>query len=299
MILNVYNENCEVLKRIKLPDLEYISGRTSYNSKSNLYYKGAGCFYKSHFSLEEKYNVIKHTDISYIGYEVENEAWRNKFGIFTERYQPPFTDPIGGCGIKEENIIDNSKFFGLSAIEVKDVIKITNENKIYVLKYLNERKKFFDDTVDLKRIINLIGYMLDEDWNVPWDKNIYEDVDYYGRITDVADMFKSNKSIYKFGTVYAFMYGLYKRDKILCNIFCNFFGYSVKDLFSLPFVIFGILDKYNQNFEDILKPDMNTSDETYKYIINDVLLNGKCCASLGGEYFHNLAVEGYRKSFNG
>lgn len=293
MILNVYDSNCEVRIDMVLPDLEFVSGRTSYDPKSKLFYKGAGTQYKGHFSLTPKYAVLEKTDVLYTGYRVLNEKWKDKYGIFLERYQPAFTDPIGGCGKKEENIINNSIGFLKASPEIKEVIDITDSFKIYVINYIGGKEKFMSSP-DIHILHDLLSAMLSTDWNVPWDKNILEDINTMGLVTDVADMFKSRSIIDKFGTTYAFVYGLYKANQRLCESFCNVMGYSAS-IFNIPFIVYAILDKYNYNLSGITEDWMYFDKKTYNHIITNVLFKGRTCASLGGKKYHELAIEGYEK----
>lgn len=291
MILNVYDTNCEVLAKIFLPELEFVGGRTSIDKKTGLYYKGSGTLYTHHYSLEKKYTVNKDIDINYIGYEVCNEAWKGKFGIFLERYQPPFTDPIGGCGKKEENILENTKFIKSASI-VKDVIDFHGSIKIYVLEYKNGKTKWLNNP-DMNKIKDLLDTMLDTDWNCPWDKNIFADIDEDGNVTDVADMFRSSDILDKFCTTYSFLSGALHLG--FSKSFSVIFGFDL-DLFRLPFLCFKILNDHNYDISSLLEEWYDISSKTYNHIILNRLLKGKTCASLSNDpYFHNLAIEGYKK----
>lgn len=291
MILNVYDTNCDVLAEIFLPDLKFVNGRTSLDEKTGLYYKGAGTLYTHHYSLEEKYNVIKKIDINYIGYEVCNDNWKGKFGIFLERYQPAFTDPVGGCGKKEEKIVWNSMHFGRSAIVVKDVIDFHNSIKIYALEYRNGKTKWLNNP-HMGKVRYLLDFMLMTDWNCPWDKNILADIDEKGDITDVADLFESSDIIDKFCTVYGFLSCIYNSG--FSKDFSDDFGYDL-DLFRIPFLCFKILSDSGYNISSLLEDWYDISSKTYKHIILNTLFRGKNCASLSNnEYFHNLAVNGYK-----
>ena len=44
--------------------------------------------------------MIQNTNIFYLGYSVCRKSWKNKVGIFQERYQPFFPDFIGACSVK-------------------------------------------------------------------------------------------------------------------------------------------------------------------------------------------------------
>jgi hypothetical protein len=290
MILNVFDINCDVLAEIYLPELKFVSGRTSFDEKTGLFYKGAGTNYSGHFSLTKKYRVLKEPEISYIGYRVFNDLWKDKFGIFLERYQPPFTDVIGACGKKEEHIVSNSTNFDFSGVSVSDVISIENFFKIYVLEYKYKRDSFLSNP-DIDKFFVLLEYMVKNNWCVPWDKNILNDINSNCYITDVADIFYSEKNIDKFGTVYAFIYGLLKND--LIREFYNKFGYEF-ELFDVPFAVFKILDGFGINLSDIIEDWFEFDKKTYFHIIKNILFEGRTCASLGGEYFHNLAIEGYK-----
>lgn len=56
---------------------------------------------------------------------------------------------------------------------------------------------------------------MENDWNTAWDKNLWEDIECFGYVRDVADWFKSDKFCHKLGTVYAMLNSLYRANKTL------------------------------------------------------------------------------------
>ena len=55
--------------------------------------------------------------------------------------------------------------------------------------------------------------MLKNKWNFLWDKASINDVNAKGMITDVADLFISDKIEHQLGTVYSIFYSLAKIDQ--------------------------------------------------------------------------------------
>ena len=101
----VFNRLGGVEYVLELPeDVQPVSGRTS-KSKS-LYYKGVGVAYTGHSSLNvDDFEDHGESSIFYYGWNVLNNNWKNKFGIFQATFQPFFSDFVGTCGKKELNII--------------------------------------------------------------------------------------------------------------------------------------------------------------------------------------------------
>ena len=135
-VIPIYSVNGDFVNELVIKEkLNYISGRVSKGKQH--YYKGVGMPYSHHYKRDisnlssNEYNFLGHTNIFYLGYGVENKSWKNKFGIFQERYQPFFPDYIGGCGIKERAITPNSTAFKKSSVDILDVILYDKENQQY------------------------------------------------------------------------------------------------------------------------------------------------------------------------
>lgn len=188
-----------------------IDGRVSLGEKK--FYKGIGVEYSGHWTTQpnERHVNVTKSDVFYVGYHVYDMNYIGKRGIFKERYQPQFTDFIGGCGVKELSIIENSMFFDKSSVQVIKSHKIDGDQYWFELDYKCRRRKYLSGGFPLK-LIELMEYMLKSDWNFVWDKDSITDISYNGLVTDVADIFYSNTMESKFGTVYSIIYSLGRQD---------------------------------------------------------------------------------------
>lgn len=117
-----------------------IPARRGGFSENGVYYKGCGIVYRNHLSdqsvkrMSGNEHIIGKTGIVYEQYLACYPNLVRRFGIFTFPHQPIFTDCEGGCGKKEQKLIENQKLFEYSAIEeIVDVIPIgIPEHNIYV-----------------------------------------------------------------------------------------------------------------------------------------------------------------------
>lgn len=102
--------------------------------------------------------------------------------------------------VKEHRLLENQNTFERSAIE--EIVSVIPtgipEHNIYAYR-LKSVKGNIDDTACL------IEYVLMNDFNTAWDKNLWGDIYAYGYIRDVADWFVSDKLNHKIGTIYAFL----------------------------------------------------------------------------------------------
>lgn len=257
-------------------DLHYVSGRTSKSDV--LYYKGAGTRYHGHSSLVENvYDGAKGSSIFYYGYDVINPNWLNKFGIFQERYQPFFSDFIGTCGKKELNILDNSRQFELSAVDVVDMIEYDPENKQYyiVLNYKAPRSSYNGNSTAL---ISLLVYMIQSGWNFPWDKTSINDIDSVGCVTDVADLFYSLDDIHAFGTVYSVLYSLFQTNRVFYDNLMLQLGCSHRELSDIPFVSLFFLRSCGRKLT--FGSNVHTKNHMYTHLVGNVLLRGRNCSGV-------------------
>jgi hypothetical protein len=268
-------------------NLEYVSGRTS--RAGDLYYKGVGCPYNRHATLTPKPSDQKlgPSSVFYYGYDVKNPNWVGKTGVFLQRYQPYFSDLIGACGPKESAIIKNSTEFKLSAVKVVDCVEYLPEHnqRCFVLNYKDGRKQFLNEGSP-KALVELLSYMITTDWNFPWDKSSIKDVAPNGNVTDVADMFRSDKLIHKIGTVYSILFSLHQLDtrkfisfSKLCNApYCGISG--------IPFLAIQILKGIGVNIESVFKDGVETDADFYIHFIGNLLLRGRNCSSVEDESFN-------------
>lgn len=206
----VYGLDGEVRESLSVQDsLTHVNGRVWRGR--NRYYKGLGVPYSSHFSTvaREGEEVVGDTEVFYLGYELINPRFAGKTGIFAERYQPQFTDYIGSCGVKELSIIEHSVEFEMSSVEVLKSHRWDEVDGQYFfeLNYRCGRVKYLDrpNPVALR---TLVDHMVQTGWNFIWDKNAIEDVSSDGRVSDVADVFRSKDLSNSLGTAYAVLYSL-------------------------------------------------------------------------------------------
>ena len=265
-------------------NLEYVNGRVSKGESH--YYKGVGIPYVNHCiypdDMTSEYDLYGQSPIFYLGYDVSKKYYQNKTGIFQEKYQPHFTDWIGACGIKELNIFENlydEGGFEFNAVDVLEYQTIDEENQQYYLKvnYPDGRKDYFSNPNpgDLRK---LIDYMIQTDWNFPWDKNSLSDISSTSKITDVADIFKSSDISHKIGTVYSVLYSLYTANQ---NEYYNFCAVNNLNHQNSMSFIFNSLYILSSNGIDVMPLYRETPLETYKNIVINYLVIGKNCGFCG------------------
>jgi len=285
MDILVHDKTGKVINSIELNDtIEYVDGRVCKGSKS--YYKGVGIPYKYHHiqpeQMSDEYNLIEKSDVFYIGNCVSKKVFSNKTGIFQEKYQSHFTDWIGACGIKELNILENlydEGRFEMSAIEVFGYETIDKDNEQYYLSvdYPDGRINYVNDSnaVELR---NLLDYMIQNDWNFPWDKDSISDINSKSKVTDVADLFKSNELKHKIGSVYSVLYSLHETDRNLYLDFCNV--NKIPHYGQMSFVI-NTLTLLAYNKVDVRSLYDKTPAATYKNIVKNYIIPGKNCGFCG------------------
>lgn len=264
--------------------IDYVNGRVSKGDK--FYYKGIGIPYKFHHiypeDMNNDYTLISKSPIFYLGNTVSKKCYHGKFGIFQEKHQPHFTDWIGACGIKELNILENlydENGFEMNAIEVFGYETIDEKSEQYYLKvdYPEGRTSYFDNP-NSKDLRKLMDYMIQNDWNFPWDKNSISDVSSNSKVTDVADLFKSSDISHKIGTVYSILYSLYNSSQIEYENFCRENNLIHENQMSF---IFNSLYILSLNHIDILSLYKQNPIETYKNIVINYLVVGKNCGFCG------------------
>lgn len=281
----VYDDKGNQINSIFISEsIDYIDGRVSKGEK--YYYKGVGVPYKSHYSHVEKtdtdYKFIEKSNVFYLGNLVEKLSYKHKTGIFQERYQPHFTDWIGACGIKELNILENlydEDKFEMNGIEVFGYEVIDeSENQYYLKVDYPERRVSYLNNPNPKELRNLLDYMIQNDWNFPWDKDSISDISSKSKVTDVADVFKSNDIIHKIGTVYSVLYSLYNSSQLDYMNFCSENNMNHGNRMSFVFNSLYIL---HSNGVDISSLSKETPVETYKHIVLNYLVVGKNCGFCG------------------
>jgi len=157
--------------------LEHVDGRVCKGDKH--WYKGAGIPYTAHHIPEMKEGYVRHytCDVFYIGECVTKSCFEFKKGVFMERFQPHFADWIGACGEKELQIVENlwEYRFDKSAIEVHEWQEIADDQYYLVCDYPYGRTNYLQAPKP-ENLMRLIGYMIDNDWNFPWDKSSITDI---------------------------------------------------------------------------------------------------------------------------
>jgi hypothetical protein len=282
----VYDENGIQVDSISIKDdIEYVEGRVS--KSKDFYYKGLGIPYKTHFIPEYKFNdnykFIKEHPVFYIGLEVSKKAYKDKFGIFQEKYQDHFTDWIGCCSTKELNILENlydEHKFEKNSVDVLEYFPVNEPEGQYYLKvqYHCGRISYLDDPNPTK-LRELIDYMIQTNWNFPWDKNCISDISKNGLVTDVADIFYSEELLHKIGTVYSVLYSLGNTSMDLYMDFCK--SNMLRHESTMDYVIntLGLLSLNKVDISSLIID--NNIVETYKNIVKNYLIQGKNCGFCG------------------
>lgn len=274
--VKIYDIKGNVTDEIKLPErIMAIPAKRTGISESGLYYKGSGIVYQKHLvnDVSSDMKFICNSGIIYEKYVVAYPEIIGKYGIFKFPHQPVFDDMEGACGTKEKRIIENVGKFELSAIdEIVNMIDtgITNSNiYVYRLKKVNASP---DDITDL------IEYVLTNDYNTAWDKNLWSDVYCYKYIRDVADWFVSEQAEHKLGTVYALLNSLYVSDIYLyLQLIHRIFGSCNTNR---QYVIYysGLI--VNRFCRDKLKICLEVYNQEVRSVLLRELFSGKACCHL-------------------
>lgn len=208
--ISVYDIKGEMIKEVQLPEtITPIPAKRTGISESGLLYKGAGIVYQKHLSNDIGAGARKIGDsrIIYEKYMITYPHLIGKYGIFIFRHQPIFDDMEGGCGTKERKIVENINVFEMSAVkEIVNIISVgIEEANVYVYNLKDVSASPLD-------VIDLIEYVLCNNFNTAWDKNLWSDVYCYKYVRDIADWFQSEEASHKLGTVYALLHSLYLDD---------------------------------------------------------------------------------------
>jgi len=299
-IVPIIDKTGESIALIQVDDtLEYIGGRVCKGEK--FYYKGLGGIYKYHHSLTKEYDVIGPAEVFYYGYKLQNPKWVNKFGIFMERMQPFFSDWCFGCGKKELRLAENIRTFKKASVTIDNIVKWSDENGgqyYFVLNYDCGRKKYLQEPHP-QELLDLLEYMLAEDWCVPWDKGFISDITYDGRVSDAADMFKSRVFKHKLGTVYSALHSLWQKDKKAFNEVAKLLGAeeapTVDGLWTGVYIV-SVSYCFVKGVPTIL-PDKSDTIDVAKWLIRDTLLLGRNCAAVEDVRKGNPVIKQYVKRF--
>ena len=309
MDIPIHDKDGEVVNFLSIDDdIQYVGGRVCKGKKN--YYKGIGVPYFSHYVIDEnltdEYQVIGKSNVFYLGNRVIKKCFSEKIGIFQERYQNHFTDWIGACGVKELNIFENlydENKFERSSIDILECKPIDETEQQYYLEvqYHCGRKTFIEYPNSFK-LRELIDYMIQSNWNFPWDKNSITDISCDSRVTDVADIFYSEELMHKIGTIYSILYSLANTNQKAFYQFCK--DNDLVHEHPMHYVLNSakILFQNNVDIAPLLKENLV---ETYKNIVKNYLIVGKNCGFCGvgsclkrkdanyslGEEIKNLYIE--------
>lgn len=286
-VVPIIDASGEKIDEIKLMEtIMPIPNKRGGFSKNGNYYKGAGIVYRNHLGCDKTIEqtkilgkvtplIIGKTELVYENLIMCYPHLVGKFGIFTFRHQPVFSDYEGGCGKKEKKLLDNLKEFELSAIEeVIDVINTGLEDtNIYCYRLKNVKGNITDTKY-------LIRYILDNDWNTAWDKNLWEDIECFGYVRDVADWFKSDKFCHKLGTVYALLNSLYRVNKTMyARLLIDILGYYEFEKKKILYISSEIVKKYCKQFKDS-EYDYDIKQQDWFEKLYMLLISGKACCHL-------------------
>jgi len=250
-------------------------------SASGVYYKGAGIVYRNHLGYsgeEQTCRIIGKTGLIYEDLVLCNQSLVNRFGIFTFRHQPIFSDYEGGCGVKEEKFAAHQKIFLLNAVEeIVDIIPTGIENHSIYCYRLKKLKGNLDSTVAL------LKYVLENNWNTAWDKNLWEDIECFGYVRDVADWFQSEAYRHKLGTAFALLNSLYRADKSLYARFLlktiGYYDFHKKMIliFSGKLVLKYCNDNQCKNYIGALYENNPKQEDLFRALYKELIAGKACC----------------------
>jgi hypothetical protein len=259
--------------------LEQVNGRVSKGDKC--FYKGVGVRYDYHCTRtpREDEERVRKSDVWYVGWAVKRDCFLGKQGVFQERYQPHFTDWIGACGEKEIQIVENlwELQFERSNIEVFGFEEITEGQYYLMCDYPEGRKGYLHDP-DPRALMDLLSYMVQNNWNFPWDKRSITDITPGGKVNDVADVFQAVGLGYKLGSVYSVLYSLGNMNPGAYQQFCETFMLNHG---SHAYYVTNALAILMRNGVDIGACMKDNLNDTYWHTVRNYLVVGKNCGYCG------------------
>lgn len=276
----ILDERGVQLDEVALPEkITPVPRRRCGVSERHTYYKGAGIIYQGHYANEPDGHVLRLSEnpVAYQRYTVVYPGLYQKYGIFTFRHQPIFSDYEGGCGPKEENLPVMQEKFALPAIrEIVDVLETPlPRHRIYAFR-LKELQGSYKDTV------NLIEYILSENFNSAWDKNLWADIMCYGYVRDLADWFVSEEPAHRLGTIYALLHSIMKADKCLYEeIVHDTVGLEQMGDIYMPYVAAGIVERYASGSLGGISGEAPSPEVMGK--LWEMIYSGKACCHLEKE----------------
>lgn len=284
----VYSETGRLLDEIALPEaIRPGFQRRGGFSDSGVYYKGAGILYGGHLANALHPGLLQTGEnrCPYQKYQVLYPHLYGRYGIFTFRHQPVFSDHEGGCGPKENNLLRMQRLFQFSAIDGEIAVLGTPlpGHAIYAYR-LKEQSGSYRDTA------RLLEYVLTEDFNCPWDKSVWNDISGYGWVRDLADWFLSKEARHKLGTAYAFLSAILAADRYLYFFLAKALtGWEQLEPAYLPFVAARIVERFCPGCLAEYDPETLSAGQ-YEFLLN-LLYDGKACCHLEDE----AAAPGFRE----
>lgn len=273
----IYNNHGIQIDEVKLPQKIIPTPRRRCPcSKEHVFFKGGGIIYRGNYTniTDDKMIIVSQNASEYQKYYIVHPKVFHKFGIFTFPHQPVFSDCEGGCGKKEKNILTMQEKFEYSAIkEIIDVIDVPiPEHNIYAYR-LKTVQGSYKDT------LRFIEYILSENYNSAWDKNIWDDIMGYGYLRDLADWFESKELRHKLGTIYGLLNSLLKADKYTYEeIVKETTGLEQFGEVYLPYIAARIVDKYSPGCTSHL--DLSEFTLELYGRLWEIIYSGRACCHL-------------------
>lgn len=147
--------------------------------------------------------------------------------------------------------------------------------------------------------VSLIRYIMENDWNTAWDKNLWEDIESYGYVRDIADWFKSGEFRYKLGTIYALVNSLYRVNKTMyARLLLEILGFYDFDKKKMLYISAEIVKKYCKQFTDS-EYDYSLKQDNWFEGLYEQLISGKACCHLEDDDIWNWVREYYINKFKG
>ena len=162
--------------------------------------------------------------------------------------------------------------FELSAIkEITDIVKVPLDGHCIYGYRLKEIQGSYRDT------LRFIEYILTENFNSAWDKNLWDDIMSYGYLRDLADWFESKEFCHKLGTIYALLASLLKSDKYTYEaVVGETTGLVQLGEVYLPYIAARIVEKYCPDCTAFLDLD-HFSEELYEKLWRMIYMGKSCC----------------------
>lgn len=297
--ISIYNADGAVVDSIQLQEsVKHVSGRTSIG-KSGVYYKGVGATYHAHCVLDpEGYPDARPADVFYYGHVVSNKAWAGRFGIFSERLQPYFSDMIGSCGPKELSIVEKSKAVPVSCVEVLGVHAIESlPDQYYIALRYGSKREPWTATGITRKLHDTLLSLATSGWSFPWDKAAIRDINADGTVTDVADMFHSSDPVHVFGSIYAVIYSLLKVAPARFRTFINHLGFQYVDDRSVPTMAMALMEEAGMDTSFAFPARARDEWDIYYHLAANCLMTGRNCAGVENIHAGETVADQYRKRF--